>query len=299
VARNCSRCNAPRVADESNCRRCGLAFEPSATPDGRSLLVLRQVQPETDAGPWQVANTAALVGRGPSDIRLNDLSVSRSHALVKPIEGGFEIEDLDSGNGTYVNGRRVITPERIGSGDQIAFGDVLLVAEVHQPARVAMPNAVGATVMYAADGPPVVEPAPIRVPGPVRGVDVTLPDQPTAPPRAKKGSTPLRPADASSRAQSASGAPSLAELDRRASQLAAAVQAFDRQVVALLDKFEQRGGSAALRAFVDQARRVEANPRSAQDLETLVGWLSSARGLIETQLELVHLLSTRESDAGP
>jgi pSer/pThr/pTyr-binding forkhead associated (FHA) protein len=49
-------------------------------------------------------------GRHPdSDIFLDDITVSRRHATVKRGEGGYEVSDAGSLNGTYVDHQRVDT----------------------------------------------------------------------------------------------------------------------------------------------------------------------------------------------
>ena len=60
-----------------------------------------------------------------SRVRLVDPSVSRRHSLIKREGDSFKIVDLDSFNGTYVNGVPVLE-QTLGHGDQIAVGDVLL-----------------------------------------------------------------------------------------------------------------------------------------------------------------------------
>ncbi len=51
---------------------------------------------------------ATTVGRHPdSDIFLDDITVSRRHVRVERRDGQFELRDVGSLNGTYVNKRRV------------------------------------------------------------------------------------------------------------------------------------------------------------------------------------------------
>jgi Nif-specific regulatory protein len=60
-----------------------------------------------------------------SHVRLADPSVSRRHTLIKRENDCFKIIDLDSFNGTYVNGVPVIE-QPLNHGDQITIGDVML-----------------------------------------------------------------------------------------------------------------------------------------------------------------------------
>lgn len=66
-----------------------------------------------------------------NSIRLEDTKVSRRHAVVKPRDGKWFIEDLDSTNGVYVNGAKVKQAE-LRKGDQVHIGSYDLVFEVAQ-----------------------------------------------------------------------------------------------------------------------------------------------------------------------
>jgi pSer/pThr/pTyr-binding forkhead associated (FHA) protein len=66
------------------------------------------------------------VGRGlAAELRLDDVSVSRRHAIVVPRPGGARILDDRSANGTFVNGRRVQQAD-LRDGDVIVLGRVVL-----------------------------------------------------------------------------------------------------------------------------------------------------------------------------
>ncbi len=58
-----------------------------------------------------------------NDIVLEDPSVSRKHARITREEKGFFLEDLGSGNGTFVNGSK-ITKEQINDNDSCKVGAV-------------------------------------------------------------------------------------------------------------------------------------------------------------------------------
>jgi pSer/pThr/pTyr-binding forkhead associated (FHA) protein len=66
------------------------------------------------------------VGRGlAADLRLDDNSVSRRHAILVPRPSGTRILDDRSANGTLVNGRRVQQAD-LRDGDVIVLGRVVL-----------------------------------------------------------------------------------------------------------------------------------------------------------------------------
>jgi pSer/pThr/pTyr-binding forkhead associated (FHA) protein len=60
-----------------------------------------------------------------NSIHLADERVSRRHARIDLEQGTFVINDLDSANGTFVNGQR-IQRHRLRSGDEIRIGDTRL-----------------------------------------------------------------------------------------------------------------------------------------------------------------------------
>ncbi|HUR93965.1 MAG TPA: adenylate/guanylate cyclase domain-containing protein [Gemmatimonadales bacterium] len=66
-----------------------------------------------------------IVGRGlTSDIAIYDPTISRRHAELTVSADGVQVKDLDSSNGTCINGVRVATG-RLGIDDSITFGKVV------------------------------------------------------------------------------------------------------------------------------------------------------------------------------
>ena len=67
----------------------------------------------------------AVVGRGQfSDVRLNDPTVSRRHAVIRRNSEHYELRDQDSANGTQHKGQRVSGPVALVDGDELQFGEV-------------------------------------------------------------------------------------------------------------------------------------------------------------------------------
>ncbi|MCK4511311.1 SpoIIE family protein phosphatase [bacterium] len=68
-----------------------------------------------------------IVGRAAtSHVRLPDSSVSRTHAKIVLEDGKVTLTDLESSNGTFVNGARITEPRELELGDMLAFADVEL-----------------------------------------------------------------------------------------------------------------------------------------------------------------------------
>ncbi|MFJ2091320.1 FHA domain-containing protein [Streptomyces sp. NPDC087901] len=125
---------------------------------------------ETDAGPTVMSPSREYhVGRDPlSDIVIDDGRVSWHHAVLRPLDGHWSIEDEASTNGTYTGGRRIHESD-VGPGTLIRFGHpedgpqaVLRV----RPAPAPAPDRPSAVSMPAATGtfrqPTTVRPLPSR-----------------------------------------------------------------------------------------------------------------------------------------
>jgi hypothetical protein len=66
------------------------------------------------------------IGRGLSaDLRLDEKSVSRRHAMLVPRPAGARLLDDRSSNGTFVNGRRIVQAD-LHDGDVVLLGRVVL-----------------------------------------------------------------------------------------------------------------------------------------------------------------------------
>lgn len=67
------------------------------------------------------------IGRLPhNDIVIDDLSVSREHAVLIFSENEYVVTDLDSSNGTFVNGNRVKGGRELKRNDILKVGTVLV-----------------------------------------------------------------------------------------------------------------------------------------------------------------------------
>lgn len=141
----CPTCSIENPDDSNFCRHCGsklgapdqieatITYAPGDHPElegeptqiqalrGSPGLVIR-------AGGGREGEVIALaadvltIGRSPhSDVFLDDVTVSRHHARVIQDVNGFQVEDLNSLNGTYVNRKR-IERHRLADGDELQIG---------------------------------------------------------------------------------------------------------------------------------------------------------------------------------
>jgi hypothetical protein len=69
---------------------------------------------------WTIQNDTLLVGRGTEcDLVLPERQVSRQHIKIKLVEEQYYVEDLDSKNGTWVNGTQLKGERLLKDGDEI------------------------------------------------------------------------------------------------------------------------------------------------------------------------------------
>lgn len=145
MAQHCPECGYANADGANYCQRCG-AFVANSEPAGASTasykigetgdfeeidwedlatrgatLVIR-----TGGGRagemFPLARDRMTVGRRPdSDVFLDDVTVSRDHALIVRRGNDYYLDDCGSLNGTYVNRER-IESHRLTDGDELQVG---------------------------------------------------------------------------------------------------------------------------------------------------------------------------------
>ena len=82
-------------------------------PSGIGVLVVRTGR--LAGSSFRLDAPRTVIGRSPeADIFLDDITVSRRHAEIRRSASGYRVVDLDSLNGTYVDGVRI---------DDVVLGD--------------------------------------------------------------------------------------------------------------------------------------------------------------------------------
>jgi pSer/pThr/pTyr-binding forkhead associated (FHA) protein len=132
----CSSCGAPLGDVDETTASLGLLEDRqeleaqlgdllSELPADTGMLVVRR---GPNAGSTFALDTdTTSIGRHPdSDLFLDDVTVSRRHAVVRRLEDGYEITDVGSLNGTYVNGERIDTVP-LEDMDEVQIGRFVLV----------------------------------------------------------------------------------------------------------------------------------------------------------------------------
>jgi two-component system response regulator HupR/HoxA len=93
------------------------------------MEIARLKRGQSDGPPGEVIIGAlTTIGRAPGNsLVLDDPRVSRHHVVVRLHEdGSYVVSDLGSSNGTYLNGRRVLLPERLRHNDELTIGGTTL-----------------------------------------------------------------------------------------------------------------------------------------------------------------------------
>jgi hypothetical protein len=134
-----------------------------------------------------VKTPVANIGRADyNDLVIPDESVSTSHAKLQRREGVWVLVDLESTNGTFVDGERISADTPIAPGTMVRFGDIQLVFEPTDDA-LGVAKGGGTKVLESFKVPPAA-PAP----QPPQAGTPTAPPQPP-PAAAKPAAAPAPP----------------------------------------------------------------------------------------------------------
>lgn len=96
----------------------------AALPD--FLTAHLEVVGGTEPRRYELTMTRTVLGRADhADVRIDDAKVSRSHACILYVGNEFRVRDEGSGNGTLLNGSKVVE-YALRDGDKLLLGDTLL-----------------------------------------------------------------------------------------------------------------------------------------------------------------------------
>ncbi|HVA53954.1 MAG TPA: FHA domain-containing protein [Acidimicrobiales bacterium] len=147
---NCRRCGEILNANANFCWSCGAPQHEATSPETIAVPVVSTpdaMHPDANRGPLGEHRDELVIAAGPqagmrielnndvttvgrheaSDLLLDDVSVSRHHAVfTRTASGRVTLRDLNSLNGTYVNGKRV-EETTLHSADEVQVGKFKLV----------------------------------------------------------------------------------------------------------------------------------------------------------------------------
>jgi FHA domain/zinc-ribbon domain len=129
AAKYCEKCGALLIPDEPAGAETTLTITPghdeeTPTPvvPGEGMAIIVRSGGGRAGEAYVLERDRLTIGRSPdSDIFLDDVTVSRRHAVLARTASGFSIEDLGSLNGTFVNRRRVDV-QQLEDGDDVQVG---------------------------------------------------------------------------------------------------------------------------------------------------------------------------------
>jgi len=146
----CPECGFQNLESANYCSRCGaLLVTESEADDSTMTLSAEEIEEEGGVGleelgvegptlvvrsgggrageQFLLERTQTTIGRTPDcDIFLDDVTVSRRHAIVAKGAGTFTLEDLGSLNGTFLNRHRIEQAE-LENGDEVQIGKYRLI----------------------------------------------------------------------------------------------------------------------------------------------------------------------------
>jgi pSer/pThr/pTyr-binding forkhead associated (FHA) protein len=144
---HCPECGFVNAEGANYCQKCGAFLAEAATEGEGDTTEVYQVDEAGELKPvdleevtgegatlvirsgggrsgevFNVSGERMTIGRSPdAEIFLDDVTVSRNHALLVRRRDGLYIDDLGSLNGTYVNRRR-IESHKLANGDELQVG---------------------------------------------------------------------------------------------------------------------------------------------------------------------------------
>ncbi len=142
--RYCPECGFQNPESANYCAKCGSLLVPEESGEATMAFTPEQAEEQRQAelaelgigGPALVVRSGGgragemfnpegetTIGRSPDcGIFLDDVTVSRRHAVVRRRDGARDIEDLGSLNGTYLNRKRIESPARLSDDDELQIG---------------------------------------------------------------------------------------------------------------------------------------------------------------------------------
>jgi pSer/pThr/pTyr-binding forkhead associated (FHA) protein len=110
-------------------------------------LILQNVSAISELPDIVIKDYPFVIGRGgDSHAKLPLAFISRRHCQMTKAPEGIHVQDLESHNGTYVNGRKAISPLLVQNGDEISLGSACFRAVISNSMQDTSESIPGLTV---------------------------------------------------------------------------------------------------------------------------------------------------------
>jgi predicted component of type VI protein secretion system len=267
---------------------------------------------------------------GDAPLALDDDLVSRRHAVIEAEGGRFWITDANSTDGTFVNDTRINQRTPIGDGDSVRFGDSRLTSVIERVSPTPAPTRgrpPAEDTFQSRPAPlPVAKIDPektmLQEPPVVRATASSEVDLPFTPVPKGAGTLPrpqitsetpsavipsvvqsvvpsataVQVAPTASPA-SADDTPFGVSARARLGDVASVLRELQRDAALVADRFEQAGGRRAIESIRALSTQLQGSIVSREDVDALLKELPTVSRLLQVELELIDLISSRGSDA--
>jgi parallel beta-helix repeat protein len=137
----CTECGTELASGSFFCGNCGApltgpgSFEPPTTPmeldltmpSATPLAGWLRIASGVGEGQQIALHGTVRIGCAPeNELALVDAQVSQHHAIISQEAAGYTLQDLNSTNGTFLNGQSIAGPHILKDGDQIRVGNTTL-----------------------------------------------------------------------------------------------------------------------------------------------------------------------------
>ena len=160
---------------------------------GLSVTLVLEAGPESGKS-FKLGTPRAVIGRRKGEILIKDPEISGQHAEILINGDRVQVKDLQSTNGTFVNGKKLPSSE-LRDGDRLTIGQSKFVVRIESQSRGAQPAPPPKPAPRAPDPPPRSGARPAAKPDPIEDDDEP-PPPPKAAPRPPAPSAKPAPAAA-------------------------------------------------------------------------------------------------------
>lgn len=114
----CKNCRHQNQDNALYCTRCSIPlYETEIKKEGKYQLQTK------DGKVFSISSTEITIGRKGKIAFPEDGFMSRNHAKIINVAGSLTLQDLNSQNGTFINGKKIHQSQKIKTGDKIKCGN--------------------------------------------------------------------------------------------------------------------------------------------------------------------------------